>query len=339
MKRSTLFLIAKILFAAAVMFFLFRKVDGARLLGILSHAALPPILLGILLILITVVIAGWRWNHLLGIFGILIPVGPLIAIAQIGQFFMMFLPGPTGDDGTRMVYISRLASGRVGEACATVLFDRLIGLSSVLALALFCIPFRWHTLASAHETSLLADGILILGAGIWLCGILFFLIPGAISRRFFEAILRFFPGHKLHDELVRMTGLLCTNKPVLARVVAAAAGTQLLLCATYWLAGVSIGIHVSPAVWFSFVPIVIAGNIVPTIAGIGVREYLLVLFLGLLADVPRELALAASFIVLGMTVIVCLTGGLVYIVYRPATPAASLPDEKENEIKSHAPTR
>jgi len=66
------------------------------------------------------------------------------------------------------------------------------------------------------------------------------------------------------------------------------------------------------------VPIVIAANAFPvTVAGIGVREYLLILFLGVLAHVPNETALAASFLVLGMTLAVCLLGGLVYVFYRP----------------------
>ena len=65
----------------------------------------------------------------------------------IAQFFSIFLPGSAGDDLTRMLYISRLAPGRVGEACATVLLDRFIGLTSVLLLALFCVPWQWSLMS------------------------------------------------------------------------------------------------------------------------------------------------------------------------------------------------
>ncbi len=115
-----------------------------------------------------------------------------------------------------------------------------------------------------------------------------------------------------------MTGLLGTNKAAIARVMTAAFGTQLLLCTVYWLAAVAVGVHAPAAIWFTFVPIVNAANAFPiTVAGIGVREYLLVLFLGVLANVPKETALAASFLVLGMTLAICLLGGVVYILYRP----------------------
>lgn len=322
-KRRAAFLIAKILFAVAVIAWLFHKVDVARVWGDIRQASLPPIIAGAMLILFTVAIAGWRWCNLLGIFAIRIPLGSLVCIAQIGQFFSMFLPGPTGDDLTRMLYISRLAPGHIGEACTTVLFDRLIGLASVLSLALCCIPFQFHLLSETPRTFWLANGMLVAGGIVSIVGLTFFLVNSRDSSRFFVALLRLFPGHKLHDELVRMTGLLCGHKAVIARVTAAAVVTQLLLCATYCLAGVAVGIHAPLSIWFGFVPIVIAANAFPiTVAGIGVREYLLVLFLSVLGHVPAETALAASFLVLGMTIAVCLLGGAVYIIYRPkqATP-------------------
>jgi hypothetical protein len=65
---------------------------------------------------------------------------------------------------------------------------------------------------------------------------------------------------------------------------------------------------------------VLAANALPiTIAGLGVREYLLVLFLGVTAQVESERALAASFVTFAMILAVCLLGGLLYVFYRPKT--------------------
>ena len=317
-KRRTAFLIAKIIFAAGVVTWLLHKVDAARVWSDLRHAALPPIFAGISLMIATIVIAGWRWHRLLAIFDIDIPLISLTCIAQIGQFFTMFLPGPAGDDLTRMLYISRLAPGHVGEACTTVLFDRLIGLASVLTLALCCVPGRWHLLSEVRQTNMLAEAVLIAGGLVSVVGLAFFLMSRRLFNKFFGAILRLLPENKIHDELVRMTGLLGDNKSAIARVIAAAIGTQLLLCCSYCLAGMAVGVHVPLAIWFSFVPIVLASNAFPvTVAGIGVRDYLLILFLGVLAHVSNEMALATSFLILAMTLLVGLLGGLVYIVYRP----------------------
>jgi len=324
-KRRAALLAAKIIFAGAVIAWLFHKVDAVRVWGRVRNAELPPIFAGILLIIGTVVIAGWRWRRLLRIFGIEIPLKSLICIAQIGQFFMMFLPGPTGDDLTRMLYISRLAPGHIGESCTTVLFDRLIGLASVLALALCCIPMQWHLLSGTRETYWLAVGMLTAGGVAGVLGAAFFLLSRSGSHRLFAALLPLLPGASLKGEVMRMTGLLCANKATIARVVIAAIGTQLLLCGVYCLAGIAVGVHAPASIWFSFVPIAIAANAFPiTVAGIGVREYLLVLFLGVLAHVPGETALAASLLVLGMTLAVSLLGGAVYIVYRPKRDASAI---------------
>jgi uncharacterized membrane protein YbhN (UPF0104 family) len=256
----------------------------------------------------------------------------LICIAQIGQFFAVFLPGPIGDDLTRMLYISRLAPGRVGEACTTVLLDRCIGLASVLVLAVCCIPGKWDILASSSQTHWLA--LIILSGGIAVCvfGGIFFLM-GHPTHRWFETRLRMLPQHSIRDEAARIWGLLCVNKKPLAQVIGAALVTQLLLCAVFYLAGLSVGIDVSLLSWLTFVPIVLAANVLPiTVAGLGVREYLLVLFLGVLARVDSERALAASLITFSMILAVCLLGGLLYIFYRPKDKAGNSSDVLKDTV-------
>ena len=316
-RRQQAFLAAKLIFATAVIIVVARKVDIAKVWVTMRSASPLPIALGILLCLGTVAISGWRWRLLLRTFQIEIPLRSLICITQIGQFFAMFLPGPTGDDLTRMLYISRLAPGRVGEACSTVLLDRCIGLASVLALAVLCIPWQWDVLSTSGQTHWFALAIVIAGVAVCIFGLLFF-VAGHPTHQWFEKRIRSLPAHSLRDEFARIWGLLCTNKKSLAQVILAATLTQLLLCLLFYLAGLSVGIRAPVLVWLSFVPIVLAANALPiTVAGFGVREYLLVLFLGVLAQVDSEHALAASLVTFAMVLAVCLIGGVLYIFYRP----------------------
>lgn len=315
--RRALFLAAKLLFAGAVLTLLLHKVDAGRVWTSVRHADRMSFAAGVGLVLLLVVIAGWRWHRLLEIFQIDIPLASLISITWIAQFFAVFLPGQTGDDLTRMLYISRLAKGRVGEACTSVLLDRIIGLSSVLVLAVLCMPWHWRILATSRQTYWLALTLGGAGAAICLFGGLFF-IAGHPTHKWLEKRLRSLPAHNLRDELARIWGLLCANKPVLAQVIGAALATQLVLCVLFFLAGHSVGIHVPWFIWLTFVPVVLAANALPiTVAGLGVREYLLVLFLGVIAHVENERALAASFVAFSMILVVCLLGGLLYVFYRP----------------------
>ena len=323
-RKRLVFVYAKIVFAVLVVAWLFHKVDASLLWGNIRTAELRYIFTAFFLALLTVVIASWRWQRLLSIFQISLPLRSLMCVAQIGQFFTMFLPGPTGDDLTRMIYVSRIASGRAAEACTTVIIDRCLGLASILIFATLCVPWQWRFLATTPQTKWMALGILI--TGILVCiFIIGFFITGRPAQRWFERRLYSLPAPAFRDESARIWGLLCANKRVVAQVAGAAVGTQLILCAVFNLSGQAVGIQVSPLVWMSFVPIVLAANAVPiTIAGLGVREYLLVLFLRVLAGVESERALAASFIVFAITVAVCLLGGLIYIVYRPPTASATI---------------
>jgi uncharacterized protein (TIRG00374 family) len=316
-KRQATFLVLKFAFATAVLTWLFHKVDINRVLETVISAGRTEIAGGVLLCLGMVVLAGWRWHRWLAIFDIHVPAGPLMCIALIGQFFMMFLPGPTGDDLTRMLYISRLAPGRVGEACTTVLLDRCIGLASVLVLAVVCIPWQWDILSTSTETHWLTLIILSAGAVICLFGTLFFWM-GQPTHLWFEKRLRALPAHSLRDEAARIWGLLCAHKRSIGQIGCAALASQLLSCVLFYLAGHSVGIQGSFITWLTFLPIVLAANALPiTFAGLGVREYLLVLFLGVIAHVDSEQALAASFVAFSIIVILSLLGGALYIFYRP----------------------
>ena len=317
-QRKNFFIIAKILFAATALFFLFHKVNMFQLWTSIKNAHPIPIFLGTLLCWSTILIATWRWQQLLKLFEIEIPFWSLFCMTQIGQFFLMFLPGPTGDDMTRMLYISRFSKEKKGESCVSVLIDRAIGLAAVLIVALFCVPWQWTMLSVSPQTHYLAILILSSGSFAALLGILFFLFAHP-SHYWFEHSLKFFRKFSLQDEISRIAGLVCIQKRIIFRVGIAAITTQLLLCAMFYLAGKATGIQIPFVLWLSFVPIILASNAIPiTMAGIGIREYLMVLFLGVLGSIHSEQALAASLLAFAMTLAVCLLGGIIYIFYRPA---------------------
>ena len=230
---------------------------------------------------------------------------------------MMFLPGPAGDDLTRMLYISRLAKGRVALACSTVLIDRCVGLASVFVLSIFCLPLQWHLLASNPQTKFLGFLVIAGGLGVAVVGILFLFFNGG-GGGLVLPLVRLLPAGKLRATLEDSWSILSSNKVVLSMVFGVALLTQLMNCAAFYCAGLAVGVPASLGAWCSFVPVVLAANILPiTVAGLGVREYLLVLFLGVVSASPPEQALAASAVALGMMLLVCLAGGVVYLFYRP----------------------
>jgi uncharacterized protein (TIRG00374 family) len=316
-KKHAAFLIAKILFAGFVVNWLLHKIDATRVWHTIQQAAPGRIALATFLCWCGVIVAGWRWHRLLMTLEIRIPLRDLFCIAQIGQFFLMFLPGPTGDDLTRMLYISRLAKGRVGTACTAVLLDRCIGLASILILAVVCVPVQWDLLNQSAQTRWLAISMLAGGTAVVLAALVFFGLPAGTTKPLIERLRARLPDFRPIREILQISSALQSHKRAVGEVFAAAVSIQFILCCVYYLAGQAVGINASLFVWLSFVPIVLVANAVPiTIAGFGVREYLFVLFLANLAQIEAERALAASLIVLAITLVVCLAGGLVYVLYR-----------------------
>jgi uncharacterized membrane protein YbhN (UPF0104 family) len=327
--KQAAILVGKVIFAVAIITWLFHRTNAYLVWVTVRDAHRIPIVVGLILWLVTIAIAGWRWNRLLGILGIHIPAKSLTCVVPIAQFFSVFLPGSTGDDLTRMLYVSRLAPGRVGEACTTVLLDRFIGLVSVLLLAAFCVPWQWSLMSDSSQTRWIALGMLSAGAVTFLCGAIFFL-AGHPTHRWFEKRLRLRPAHSLRDEAARIWGVLCDNKLLVAKVIGAALITQLIHCGVFYLAGLSVGIRSPLLIWPTFVPIVLAANALPiTIAGVGEREYLLVLFLGVIAGVDSEHAVATSFVIFAMILTMCLLGGLLYIFYRPKRKVVTVDESGE----------
>lgn len=324
--KRLVFLVLKIAIAVVLMAWLFHKVDVKSVWGRVASAKPLPVLIGLIFCWTGVAIAGLRWHWLLKAFGINVAIRTAVGIAQIGQFFLIFLPGPAGDDVTRILYISRLSQGHIAESSATVLLDRCIGLASILFLAFLCIPFHWALLASSPQTYWMAVGILSGGALVVAVAAVYFLASGRFMLKWISAIFSALPQWKIVGQLLRIFAYIFENKAVIARVAGVAVGTQALLCVVYWLSGCAVGLTVPLHVWLGFVPILLVANALPiTIAGIGVREYLLVTFLGVLAGVGEEEALAASFVAFFIMLVICLLGGIVYVFYRPSATETANP--------------
>lgn len=318
-KKGIFLILAKVLFAGTALWWLFQKIHLAQLGASILHANKELFLFGVVLGWITVFIAAWRWQQALKIFGVHIPLRSLYCITQIGQFFLIFLPGAAGDDLTRMLYITRFSAEKKGEACLSVIIDRALGLASILLIAVCCIPSQWKLLILSPQTHWLALGILFSGSIFIILGTIFFLFAHP-TNYFFSHYLNLVPGNTFKEETIRITGLLADKKRNLLKILGAAIVTQVLICGMFYLAGRAVGIDISFLYWLSFVPIILAANAVPiTIAGIGIREYLMTLFLFVLAHVSDEQALSASLVTFAMILPVCLLGGIFYIIFRPKT--------------------
>ena len=317
MKQKVIYPLLKFVVVAVALYWLSRRVDLGGVWRVLLQAKLSFLALAAVLTLMPVWISGFRWSTLLGTLEIRLPAGKLALICQIGQFFGVLVPGLAGDDGTRLLYVSRLAPGRASQACSTVLLDRFIGFCCLFAVSLVCIPLNWPLLSAQNSTRGVGYGFLIAGSGVLGgCVVLF-----CLSRSQLERVVGFvsglFPSSRIVKEWAAAADIFARNKTTLLRVAAAAMCTQVLICTTYWTVGNAVGIKVPLLLWMSFVPMIALAGVLPiTFAGIGVRDYLLFLFLDSSLQGGGDRLAALSLLLLGYTLFSALLGGLVYLLYR-----------------------
>ena len=108
----------------------------------LKYLLLSIISMGVLLLL-----GILRWQLILQVHGIRLPLRRTTQISLIGHFFNSFLLGSVGGDVLKAYYVARETHHKKTEAVVTVAVDRIIGLFSMLILACAMMLFARDYLA------------------------------------------------------------------------------------------------------------------------------------------------------------------------------------------------
>ncbi len=318
MNRKVLFTTLKLAFLSTALWWLSRKVDLHGVGGVLAQASPSFLVSGFLLLSCTGVIAGYRWFLLLRAIGVPIPLKSLVSIVYVGQFFALFVPGTAGDDVTRALYISRLAPKRIREVLTTVVIDRGLGMCSIFLVAMVSIPSNWSVLAAHDKMRWICSIFFGLGLVILVGCLAFFLL----SRKRLEALIHWVRQRLLHSKIVQdicaVASALVLKRGAVLGCLVGGLTTQVVLSGVFCVAARAVGVNLPLLAWMSFVPIILLSNLLPiTFAGVGVRDYLLLLFIpATLANPDR--VLASSLLILALGIVSALLGGLIYVLYRPA---------------------
>ena len=319
MNRKVLFTGLKLAFLVVALWWLSQKVDLHGVFSILAKADSSILLAALLLSACPIIIAGCRWFLLLRAIGIQTSVRSLISVVYVGQFFTLFVPGLAGDDVTRGLYISRLAPKRIREALTTVVIDRGIGMSSLFLLAMVAIPSNWAVLSAQNNIRWACSAFFCLGLVILIGCLTFFGLPHRPLESLIHWLRIRIPQSRTIQDVCAVASALVLKRHAVLGCLAGAIFTQALICGMFWLSGRAVGVEMSLLAWMSFVPLILVSNLLPiTFAGVGVRDYLLLLFIPA-TQVSPDRVLASSLLILALGFITALCGGLIYVLYRPAT--------------------
>lgn len=281
-----------------------------------------------------VLVSAWRWQVLLDARDLRYSTGYLARVFVIGLFFCKLLPTSIGGDVMRIAYTAK--KDRVAEAFSATFLDRMIGFASLLFVAVVVALGLFALNAQSRALELVVVGVRLRGAGI-------LLLLGAGLGALVLVTLAFFSdaGHRLVNRVfgrVRLARLgerldrafdavkgFRTHRRALAASFVAGMGVQAMLSIAWWCTARAIGGTVPPVYYFIFIPLLNIIVNIPTIGGLGVREWAFVLLFTpgwLTGHLTQELALAAALLFLVLDLGFALAGGALLAVTRRKSEGA-----------------
>jgi glycosyltransferase 2 family protein len=155
----------------------------------------PISIAAIVLLLLDLALMAWRLCCLFRPQGIRLSFIVSLQLTSVGAFFATFLPGRAGGDLAKVFYASREKSGRRTEIITVLLFDRAVGLFSLLLLPLLSAPL-FPEFLSSEPVRISLELVTVLALGMVAAFLLCLFVP-ALVRRGMKGPLRFLPGHEL----------------------------------------------------------------------------------------------------------------------------------------------
>lgn len=257
-----------------------------------------------LLSFVPLLVTAHRWTVLLRVAGVPCRAGYVFHLAYIGAFFNQFMLGSTGGDLLKAILVAR-GTDRKARAVASILVDRVVGMSALALVAAGAIAFNLHR-AELREAALVVGGLL--------CALVFATVvyfnPWLRSRAWVGALVARLPFAGVRSELDTAFRLYLTHKAALAWCLGISVASHLCAMVQAWGIARSVGVQGIPFLDFcSYVPVIMIFAALPiSVGGLGVGEAGWVRLFGPLGMSAAQ-AVTVSLLVRLVTLVVSLSGG------------------------------
>ncbi len=306
-RKTVLSRLVRPVVSIALLLILLRGTQLSDFIALAQTASLPLLGVGLLLVFAALIVSAYKWQRLLIVQQVHVPLWRLFTSYLVGLFFNNFLPTNIGGDVVRMHDIARY-SGKSAEAVASVIGERLL---AAFALALTAAL----GLALSYQVAQGFSGVV---AAI-------FVLTLAIIAVFAKESWRRALGHRVKlPELFslrrRLSGVaasmsVCLSHPAtVAWVLVYSIVFHVIVVLINYVIFLALGLDVPLVYCLLFIPIISAIQMVPiSINGLGVREGAYTYFFGGVGLSTAE-AVASSLIFWVLVALASLVGGLIFAV-------------------------
>ena len=301
----------RVFLVLAVTAYVLWRARPSAVLDALVHADIAWIALAVVLVVVDRTLMAYRWIVLL------CPIDPaarpsllaVIRIFFISSFAGTFLPASIGGDVVRALGLSQLRVAP-GQAVASVLMDRLLGVVSILIMGLVGLMLaQTQDLASirAIEVPLSITAVVSAAAAAVVFSEAAASVAESIAMRLPIAVIR-----RLATDLTRATRAYGRHHAELGNVLLGSVAVQVLRIVQAYCLGRALAIDLPLLAYFAFIPLILLVMLLPvSINGIGPSQVAFVWFFGR-AGVPDAQSFALSLLFVALGIIGNLPGGLLY---------------------------
>lgn len=294
--------------SVAFIVFLFygMREDIPAVLQSLRSIDKPLFLIAIALFFSTFWVLSRRFQLILAASSTPLKFSDCLNLTFIGMFFNNFLPTSVGGDVVKALSAARLTHDKV-KSVTSVLMDRIFGLFTFVLVPAFTYLFYLKQSQNSKVPviiySLLALSILAF--------ILIFNKRWAKNLKAFEKIIHV----KIVDTIKKIYNGLHNFKHhrwMMAQSLILSVLGQSINIFVCYLITVALGSRASFVYFFILIPVVHLMSMIPSLGGLGVREYAYVHFMTPI--VGKENAFALGILWLFLLFMASLAGGLIYLV-------------------------
>ena len=244
---------------------------------------------------------AYRWQLLAALLKVHGRYREFLAYTFVGMFTNLFVPGLLAGDAARSVYLGR-RHGRMGEAIASVVADRGVGLVGLFWLAAFTAIFlNFAPIPSSVITPTVAVGAIAFAG---------FLAAPLVARLI----------HLMPRPVRRAAGIVAPylHHPLtLIPAIALSIVLQVTLAVGQYILAAGLGLTAPLSLFVLCVPIAnVFASLPLTLNGLGIRESAYLLLFGM-AGMRKEDAIALGLLWFAITMVGGLTGAIAFVT----TPA------------------
>jgi len=240
---------------------------------------------------------AYRWQLLAAILKVRGRYSEFLAYTFVGMFTNLFVPGLLGGDAARSVYLGR-RQGRMGEAIASVVADRGVGLIGLFWLAAFAAIFLNF---APFPPSIIRPTVAV--GAITLAG---FLAAPLVAHMI----------HLMPRPLRRAGGIVAPylhHPGALIPAIGLSIALQFTLAAGQYLLALGLGITVPLSLFILCVPIAnVFASLPLTLNGLGIRESAYLVLFGMVG-MRKEDAIALGLLWFAVTLAGGMTGAIAFV--------------------------